>query len=590
MNTVEHCDRWRFSLNANPGSRAGSDDGRWWLVRPAQHDAMHPKKRRSMKDTSISERDSRPRSLAGFARIGLKLCIALSLAICATACARTDPPATDPALVKTDRGPVRGTIESGVVRFQGIAYARPPIGALRWQRPQPPAPWTRVHEANRPGPICAQADEHGRLAADSSEDCLYLNVVAPTRPAVKARAVLVWLHGGRFSSGAGSDYDPKRWVELGDLVVVTVNSRLGVFGFFGHPDLPDSGNYGLADQQAALRWVRDNIAAFGGDPLRVILAGQSSGSISVCGQLASPAAAGLFQRAILQSGPCRLGGPGELTAPGDGASKLWFAREVLQQRGRHAAGYLAEKPACADPDALDCLRRVSTTELLALNGPFHSPAYGTPLLPIDPVAALRSGRFNRVPVMQGITRNEHRLFTPLFDFKAGSDDGPYRAQLRKAFDADRAAAIASEYPLARYGSPALAWAAMDTDYSAACPALQNDRDLMRYVPVYAYEFADPHPPGADEDAGFALAAYHGSELPSLFDMGPSYAALNAEQRELARSMIGYWSRFAANGDPNATDAPHWPKFDGRNALSLAPDRIGPIDFADDHRCEFWQAK
>ncbi|MER6514879.1 carboxylesterase family protein [Nonomuraea sp. NPDC001636] len=483
--------------------------------------------------------------------------------------------------VATDKGEVAGTDRDGVRRFQGVPYAKPPVGALRWQLPQEPAAWRGVRQAKAPGPSCPQTGENGGLAEHSSEDCLYLNV---TTPADRSRKlpVVVWLHGGGYSSGSGADYDPARMVRDGHVVVVTVNSRLGVFGFFGHPDLPDSGTYGLADQQAALRWVRRNITAFGGDPSRVLLAGQSSGGISVCGQLASPQAAGLFQRAAIQSGSCKPDWTGELSAPGDGASKLWIDRTVLQRRGRTAARLLPEPPACSDTEDLACLRGVPAKDLLALNGPFHSPAYDTPLVPREPWTSFAKGRFVRVPVIEGTTRDEHTLFASLFHL---ADEPAYRAQLVKAFGAAKAVKIAAEYPAARYRSPALAFAAVGTDFTAACPAVHEARMLAGHVPTYMFEFADPNPPAPD--LGLPLAAYHGSELLSLFDMGQSYEALDPAQRKLSAQMIQYWTRFAATGDPNTAGLPKWGRFDGDHALALAPGAISPTDYTKRHDCRFW---
>lgn len=480
--------------------------------------------------------------------------------------------------VITDKGRVHGIAEEGVRRFQGIPYARPPVGGLRWRLPQEPPAWKGVRQAKVPGPSCPQS---GELAGHSSEDCLYLNVTAPAGGPGKL-PVVVWLHGGGYSSGSGADYDPARMVKGGHVVVVTVNSRLGVFGFFGHPDLPDSGTYGLADQQAALRWVRRNITAFGGDPSRVLLAGESSGGISVCGQLASPSAAGLFQRAAIQSGSCKPDWTGELSAPGDGSSKLWIDRQTLQRRGRTAAKLLPKPPKCADAESLACLRSVAARSLLALNGPFHSPAFHTPLVPQEPWTSFAEGHFTKVPVIEGATRDEHTLFAALFDLK---DEAAYRAQLAKAFGAAKAARIAAEYPVSRYRSPALAFAAVGTDFTAACPAAHEARLLAKHVPVYTYEFADPNPPGPD--LGMPLAAYHGSELLSLFDMGPSYKELKPAQRTLAAQMIRYWTGFAATGDPNSHGLPKWERFDGDSALSLAPDAISPTDYTKHHKCRFW---
>jgi para-nitrobenzyl esterase len=488
----------------------------------------------------------------------------------------------------TDLGPVRGIAGQRVQQFQGIPYAQPPTGALRWSLPARPRPWTKVRDAHQPGPACAQLDDKGALVARSSEDCLYLNVTAP-RGAVR-RPVMVYLHGGAFSSGAGSDFDARRLAVTGDVVVVTVNSRLGVFGFFGHPGLPGSGTYGLADQQAALRWVRANAAAFGGDPRNVTLFGESSGGASVCAQLTSPAAAGLFQRAIIQSGSCLQHWPRNVMAPGLGAISYWASIADVQARGAKAAAELG----CARQPQPACLRRLEAVKLLAMNGRFTQPAYGTPVLPDEPVAALRSGAFHRVPVMQGNTRDEHRLFASLFDMQKPIDDARYRALLKTAFGARLARRVHAEYPPRAYpgrsgSAAALAWARVGTDAGWVCPTLAADRLLARHVPVFSFEFADPDVPDIVGllPKGYPPGAYHGSELPLLFDIKDTPITLSPAQRELSTRMIRYWSAFAAEGDPHTTGLPRWTAFPATQALDSTPRGISRVDAGTTHRCAFW---
>jgi carboxylesterase type B len=209
--------------------------------------------------------------------------------------AATAVPAHAAGIVRTGTGSVSGTIIDAQRSFQGIPFAAPPIGENRWRDPQPARPWQGVLKADKPGPRCEQ-----------SEDCLYLNVTTPLQAA--NRPVLVWIHGGSFTSGAGSDYGVDQLVRNGS-VVVTINYRLGAFGYFGFPGLDGSGAFGLSDQQAALGWVQRNIRQFGGNPNNVTLFGASAGGLSTCAQLTSPRTRGLFHRAIIQSGPCQFGVP-----------------------------------------------------------------------------------------------------------------------------------------------------------------------------------------------------------------------------------------------------------------------------------------
>jgi para-nitrobenzyl esterase len=215
--------------------------------------------------------------------------------------------AQSPPRVDTRQGPVEGFTATGVTQFLGIPYAAPPVGDLRWRPPQPAASWSRVREAKAFGPACAQVTTLGVFAgpANANEDCLTLNVFTPKLGPQAKAPVIVWIHGGGNVDGASSDYDASRLASLGNTVVVTINYRLGLFGWLAHPALDAEGhpfgNYGLLDQQAALRWVKDNIAAFGGDPANVTVGGQSAGSVDTEAHVASPLAAGLLHRAIFQS-------------------------------------------------------------------------------------------------------------------------------------------------------------------------------------------------------------------------------------------------------------------------------------------------
>ncbi|MFI7600152.1 carboxylesterase/lipase family protein [Actinoplanes sp. NPDC049681] len=484
------------------------------------------------------------------------------------------------AVVRTDAGPVRGTVTAGHRSFQGVPYAAAPTGDLRWRAPQPVRPWHAVRDATAPGQACAQNSPAG--GPSGGEDCLYLDVTTPVgrRGPVP---VLVWLHGGSFQSGAGSMYDPRRLAERGGVMVVTPNYRLGVFGFFGLPGLPGSGTFGLQDQQAALRWVRRNAAAFGGDPGRVTLAGQSAGGLSVCAHLTSPAAAGLFDRAIIESGPCLTDWPSGLFFPGIPAGSPWSTvGEVAGEGARLAAEPAIGCPAGASRVA--CLRATAPDKLLSATrgtGPhaFLTPAYGTALLPELPARALRAGAFHRVPVLSGANRDEHRGLIGVLEASAPVTGSNYRAALATAFG-DQARRVERAYPQRAYGSPGLAWAAVATDRIWACPTAAGNRLLARQNPTFAYEFGERHGPAPD--ATYGWGAYHGAELPFLFDVG----WLTGEpQHGLADRMIAAWSGFAATGDPG------WPRVRPAAPVPyaevLASGAGGPVDVEARHRCGFW---
>ncbi|MGW6685263.1 carboxylesterase/lipase family protein [Streptomyces sp. NPDC054961] len=510
-------------------------------------------------------------------------------------------------VVETDRGAVRGREASGVGTFEGIPYAAPPTGPLRWRLPEPAARWDGVRDAGAPGARCVQLPPVGPGGPTGSEDCLFLNVTTPDvgapgggAPDVGApgggdgtgrRPVMVWFHGGGFRDGAADPYRPGRLASQGGVVVVTVNYRLGVFGLFGHPALGADADFALADQQAALRWVRANAARFGGDPGRVTLFGVSAGGLSVCAHLASPASAGLFHRAILQSGSCSTAVAERSVLPDLGAYTPFVASARTLSDGAAAADRLG----CARPVAADvasCLRGLDAGKLATpeLMWRFALVSYGDPLLPTEPRLALERGKFHRVPVVQGSNRDEMRLFLaqtltayPVPDARA------YRTRLRASFGG-AAGRIEAVYPVTAYPTPALGFAAALSDASFVCPQLRDSRALARHVPTYDYRFADrgaPNHTGLPEVAGFPFGAAHGFELPYVFDFG---LPLSTPQRALSQRMIGYWTRFAATGNPNPPGtAPRWPRSPAVLSLAPGPAGIRTVDAWAEHHCSLWDS-
>lgn len=485
----------------------------------------------------------------------------------------------------------------GVRAWQGVPYAAPPTGERRWQPPQPAAPWTGLRAATAPGDVCpqplSQMPGDGRSGVRGAEDCLYLNVYAPPMPTVAGRAprtpVMVWIHGGSFRSGAGSDYAAEVLAREQGVTVVTVNYRLGALGFLAAPALEDeaggSGNYGLMDQQAALRWVRRNIAAFGGDPRNVTVFGESAGAMSICAQLASPLSRGLFDRAILQSGPCT---PQGITAP-------------LGEALKTGAAY-ARALGCAPQDAA-CLRAVPVGRLLdvpvpgsrvpgAVDLPMVS---GDRVLPRAPAQVFAAGAGLRVPVLLGTNRDEGTLFVaPVAG--AGQDLPLWQfwgvVALLERWDAPRALA---SYP-AGGGTVGGAAAALVTDSLFACPTSDLAADLARAVPVYTYEFRDPAPPLELSPTASVprYGAAHASELVSVF--GTRLAGLadpaqfTAPQADLARTLRTYWANFARRGDPNGPGLVPWTPYDPERGrvMGLAPQATAEFTgFRQEHRCGLW---
>ncbi len=494
-------------------------------------------------------------------------------------------PTGDPTVVAIADGTVRGTAGEGFRVFQGIPYAAAPTGPMRWRPPVAPAGWTSVREADSPGLRCIQdvrADpDYGR---PTSEDCLNLTVWAPSgaTPATP-RPVMVWIHGGGFLNGSSDIYDSRWLATRGDIVVVTINYRLGALGFLAHPALAqgsDPGNYGLADQQAALRWVNRNIAAFGGDPARVTIAGESAGAMSVCNHLVAPESHGLFRAAIMQSGPCQ-------------------AQAALPAAERISIDY-ADRAGCADPEsAAKCLRELPADRLTG--GPPYvriganiltGPVTGTRRLPGAPMVRAAEGGAARVPVLIGNTADEFTLFVAL-TYLRDKRLAPYRTLLADTFGA-HAPAVAARYPLARYdGSVGLAYAAAVTDGVFACPIDTMAAELARRAPVFAYEFADRRAPAPEplRQAPFAPGAGHALELRYLFDIGGA-PPLDRAQQVLSDQMIAYWSRFVTAGTPDVAGLPEWPVLDPERPQRMSlqtPNPVVTADFADRHQCGFWSA-
>jgi para-nitrobenzyl esterase len=512
------------------------------------------------------------------------LALLLSVVLLA-GCDRAAP--GDPLVVRTADGEVRGRSGPGVRIFQGVPYAAAPVGPLRWQPPVAPVPWTSVRDATKPGLRCIQdtrADPDYGLA--TSEDCLNLTVWTPTGATrASPRPVMVWIHGGGFLNGSSDIYNAAWLATRGDIVVVTVNYRLGALGFLAHPALadksgPDPGNYGLADQQAALRWVRDNIAAFGGDPAKVTIAGESAGAISVCDHLVAPESDRLFRAAIMQSGPCQAQAP-------------------LPAAERISIDYAAEKGCRETASAQACLRDLPVDRLR--DGPPYvrigtniltGPVTGTERLPVAPATAATQGRTIRVPMLIGTTADEFTLFVAL-SYLRNHRLAPYRTLLDDTFGA-QAPAVAARYPLSKYdGSVGLAYAATVTDGVFACPVQTMATGLARRAPVYAYEFNDSRAPAPEpmRAVPFAIGASHALELRYLFNMGGA-PQLNPAQQVLSDQMIAYWSRFVTTGAPDAPGQTDWPQLNPEEPQWLSLQTGGPTvttDFAARHQCEFWAA-
>lgn len=508
-------------------------------------------------------------------------------------CAATAAPAPDDAalIVSTRNGAVHGIAGEGVREFRGIPFAAPPVGELRFAPPAPPASWPGVLDATRVRDACPQARRFNLTEASDVEDCLHLNVAVPTTPHAGPRPVLVWFYGGAFVGGSTRLYPLEFLARESDLVVVSVNYRLGPLGFMAHPAFAAeaNGGYALEDQRAALRWVQQNIAAFGGDPGNVTIAGVSAGAASVCMHLIAPERTrGLFHRAIIQSAGC--------TAPQRGLAE-----------GSRTGLEVARLVGCNDPaTALACLRRKPVMELVdagttAAGADYRAfmPIYGNGTVPQPSDAAFARGEFVRVPILNGGTSHEMRLYVG-YEVAAGASitRDNYADRLRLLYG-EHTPQVLDAYPVDRYSSPPTALGTVMSDYMPAgglsgCLFLRTAWLAADHVPVYQYVFADPDAPPVMPDPGIELGAVHTAEMPYQF---PGFSntsvhdgpPLAPPQRELARAMIGYWSAFARSGVPARAGLPAWKEFGAsRQALRLQPGALGMFDAGAAHQCALWE--
>ena len=497
-------------------------------------------------------------------------------------------------VVRTDKGLIEGKYAEGVDQFLGVPYAAPPTGGLRWAAPQPTASWPGVRPATSYGGRCAQLASGNGPRVDN-ESCLFLNVYAPpgTRPGGSGPGgrklpVLVMIHGGGLTSGAGDQHDGSLIVTTDHIIVVSINYRLGPFGFLDVPGLGTdaataNGNYGLLDQEAALRWVRRNIAAFGGDPAKVTIDGESAGGWSVCALLTSPPARGLFRGAIMQSGSCASQSPAAARAAG-----LAFAKQ---------AGCPNQAAAAA------CLRAEPEQTLLAASTAYSPEfTYGGPELPAADASAVATGNYDRVPVLMGTNHNEGRTFSQGL---TGLTEKQADALISSEYGS-RAPAILARYPWKSYPSPYTAaymigdiWT--DSGFLTGiggCPEQNLAAQFATTTRTYFYQFDDLHAPGLNRDyPGYQWGAGHAMELAYLwpsFNNGYSlYDLLTPAQLRLSRQMIRYWGAFVATGRPEVPGQPTWPRYSSGELMSLRPgdatQTISASAFGAEHQCSFWDA-
>lgn len=534
---------------------------RWWCVVGALHLAA-----------ACSAEPDEVELLSGSADVGIALDAGASSADAAADTLDAQPIVDGGVLgegqVRIESGVVEGVTVDDVYVFKGVPFAAPPVAGRRFRPPEPVLPWDGVRPALDFGPVCPQRNRQGQFVGD--EDCLQLNIWGDLETEAP-KPVMVWIHGGGFVQGSSSVaiYDGARLARDGDVVVVSINYRLGALGFLAVPELIDenpsatAGNYGILDQIHALRWVRDNISGFGGDPGRVTIFGESAGGASVCALLAAPAAAGLFHRAVIQSGGGCYAFP--MLEGGRGESALDIGDQYVTAAGCELA---ADRLAClrelTAAALTDALFNISTS---GLGLPDVGPVIDGVVLPEPAFDAFSRGHGNRVPILIGSNRDETVSFNARIQVP---DRATFEALVAVLVGRARSAEVAGLYSELEYPDPKDAYNAFSSDISFNCSAEAFAR-AAQGAPVYLYAF--------EQELSGQLGAQgvlHGQEIAFVFgtlSTIPAYRA-RVEDDVLSAQMLAAWSSFARTGVPMLS-SPAWPPFEPEAAsiMTLASPRV-----------------
>jgi len=476
--------------------------------------------------------------------------------------------AQQPTPVKVEQGLLQGTVEDGLAVYKGIPFAAPPVGDLRWRAPQPAAKWDGVKQTNKfaPGPI-----QGGNPPSGKSEDCLYMNIWSPAKSANEKIPVLVWIYGGGFNFGSTSEavYTGEKLAKKG-VVLVTIAYRVGRLGFLVHPDLSNesphhvSGNYGILDMIAGLQWVKKNIAAFGGDPNKVTIFGESAGGIAVSMLCASPLAKGLFHGAISQSGGS-FGPPRPTTYPGENMKRLKDAE-------LNGVDYVKS----AGVSTIAEMRKIDADKLPAGPG-LAWPIIDGWVIPDDQYKLYEAGKFNDTPILVGYNSDEGISFRPPKtpqEYMDGTTTryGQFSDGLIKAYPVGTDHVPKTARDLARdaaFGWQTWSWARLQS--------------LKGKGKVYYYYF-DQHPDYPKDSPKYGQGSGHGQDVAYVFEhLNASNPDITKSDHEISDAMGTYWTNFARYGHPNSKGVPEWPAFSDANPqvmhFSQTP-HVGPVPSAE----------
>ena len=515
----------------------------------------------------------------------MRLAIVLALAACGEDLGPND--------IEVDTGIVRGADDgNGVRSWLGIPYAAPPVGELRWKPPKPAAAWDGTRDATKLGHKCPQNTV--LTPGGGAEDCLTLNVWAPS-PAPKNAPVMVWIHGGAFIFGSGGDafYAGSELARNHDVIVVTINYRLGGLGFLAHPALaaedsahPTSGNYGLLDQLAALAWVQRNISAFGGDPASVTLFGESAGGFSTCVHYASHDTSDLFARAIIQSGACSSAGLEQTKADAEAAGLMLGDKLGCSGTGAAALACMSDQ---VDFAILDATALPPIAQQLP-GGFFYTDAPGNTLPNIDGVVLpasietrLTAGDYPARAAIIGSNRDEGTLFHANILSNVVMDETQYRDALARRFGMSNVNAIVTRYPVASFASANAALAEVSGDAFFVCPARRNTRAIGNVSAVYRYTFERP----LEQQLLGDLGAFHSSEIPFVFGLDTFPLGKIGSGAPLSTAMQRYWVTFATTGEPAGDVA--WPEHDTTDPILELDVPITTSGGYKTAQCDFWDA-